>query len=651
MQRVFISIIFLALVVAGNTQTLMNLDSLLRLKSQAKEDSNKVLLFINIGQQYESNQPELAKQYYREAGELSRKINYPLGIIKYIANYTFILNMQARFDSSLALNLESVEISRKAGDSLSLAKSLFNTGTSYREMGDFEHAITYYEQGKKIFQRYGNEQTDALANDILQLLYHGLGQYDRAIEYGEKSVAYLRKADEPQALAVSLSNLSLSYNKKLNFKKASALLKEAYQIGVATGNLNIQASAMLNLGDIEMQQSNYGALKQYFEKVIELSKAIDAQETLVIAHRGMAIYYFFQKNYSSAIKFGEQALAMTNELNLPLEKRKCLETLSSIYFAMQDLHKGEEYLRQSTVIGDSLLNETVQKNTLDIEKKYEAEKKETQIKALTAQQKVQQLSLERKNLLNKILIAAAVAVIIISLLAYRNYRQKQKLQEQRIIELETEKKLAATEAVLKGEEQERTRLAKDLHDGLGGMLSGIKYSFSTMKGNLIMTPENAQAFERSMDMLDSSIKEMRRVAHNMMPEALVKFGLDTAVKDFCNDINQSGALKVTYQSIGMENVSIDQTTAITVYRIVQELLNNIMKHAAAKNAIVQLSKTNGLLSLTVEDDGKGFDTAILGGTRGIGWGNIQTRVEYLKGKTDIQSTADKGTSVHIEMNV
>jgi len=146
---------------------------------------------------------------------------------------------------------------------------------------------------------------------------------------------------------------------------------------------------------------------------------------------------------------------------------------------------------------------------------------------------------------------------LILFLSYRNYRQNKEIQLRRINELEREKKLTATEAVFKGEEQERTRMAKDLHDGLGGLLSGIKYSLNTMKGNLIMTPENNQTLERSMDMLDSSIKEMRRVAHNMMPEALVKFGLDTALKDFCNDINQSGALKVNYQSIGLENKIID----------------------------------------------------------------------------------------------
>jgi signal transduction histidine kinase len=264
---------------------------------------------------------------------------------------------------------------------------------------------------------------------------------------------------------------------------------------------------------------------------------------------------------------------------------------------------------------------------------------------------VQRSELERKNALNYILIAGTTLLVAISLLLYRNYRQKQKLQQQRINELETEKQLTATEAVLKGEEQERTRLAKDLHDGLGGMMSGIKYSFLTMKRNLIMTPENQQAFERSMDMLDSSIREMRRVAHNMMPEALLKFGLDTALKDLCNDINQTGALHINYQSIGMEDSVIDQTVSITIYRIVQELINNAMKHAAATNSIVQLSKTGNKLAITVEDDGKGFDTACLHMAKGIGWTNIMNRVEFLKGKLDINSKIGKGTSVLIELNV
>jgi signal transduction histidine kinase len=135
----------------------------------------------------------------------------------------------------------------------------------------------------------------------------------------------------------------------------------------------------------------------------------------------------------------------------------------------------------------------------------------------------------------------------------------------------------------------------------------------------------------------------------MMPEAMIRFGLDTALIDFCNDINQSGALMINYQSIGLEGVSIDQTTSITLYRIVQELINNTMKHSGATSAIVQLTKSNGQLSVTVEDNGKGFDTTILKTNKGIGWVNIQNRIEFLKGKLNITSKEGEGTSVHIEL--
>lgn len=174
-----------------------------------------------------------------------------------------------------------------------------------------------------------------------------------------------------------------------------------------------------------------------------------------------------------------------------------------------------------------------------------------------------------------------------------------------------------------------------------------------MKENLIMTPDNAQAFERSIDMLDSSISEMRRVAHNMMPEILVKYGLDTALKEYCDEIDRSGVLHVNYHSLNMNNTAFEQTTSVAIYRVVQELVNNAIKHAAAKNVLVQLHhlQKEKQLSVTVEDDGNGFDTAILSSAKGIGWSNIQNRVEFLKGKMDIASSPGKGTSVLIELNI
>lgn len=625
-------------------QVIMNRDSLLKLLPAIKEDSAGVEFYINLGQQYESSEPELAKYYYKKAGAISEKMNYPAGIIRYVSNYTYILNMQGRYDSGLALNLKAVEIARKTKDSLLLGKTLFNTGTSYRQLSQYENAITYFEQGRKIFTAIGDSMLLARGYDVLQLLYYNLEDYDKAIAYGEAAVKWLRTVDDPVWLGSALSNLGMNYSEKGAYQKAKEVWMEAIAIGKKIGNLEMEASPLLNLGDMYMNMGEYGVLKSYFERALELYTKLDGAEGIAIALRGLAIYEYYKNNFTAAKEYANRSLDVVTKNNLLFQKRRTLETLSRIHIALHELVIAQKYMQEADIIADSIVNDRLRKNAVEFETKYESAKKDTQIK-------LQQADIKQKNTLNYFLIGSAAALLIISLLSYRNYRHKQNLQQQRIAELETQQQLAATEAVLKGEEQERTRLAKDLHDGLGGMLSGIKYSMNTMKGNLIMTPDNAQAFERSMDMLDSSIKEMRRVAHNLMPEALVKFGLDTALKDFCNDIHQSGALNVTYQSVGVDGKQLDNTTAITIFRIVQELLNNTLKHAAAKNAIVQLNRTDEQLSITVEDDGKGFNTAVLQHSGGIGWSNIQNRVEFVKGKLDVQSAEDKGTSVHIEINV
>jgi signal transduction histidine kinase len=626
-----------------NGQSVMNKDSLLRILPSIKEDSAGVDYFINLGQQYETNETELAKYYYRKAGEISERIQYPSGIARSIFNYTYVLNLQGRYDSGLLLNLKAVDIARKLNDPVLLGKALYNAGTSYRQLSQYENAITFYEEGQKIFAKNGDSLLIARSYDVLQLLYYNLENYDKAIYYGEAGVKGLRSVNDPAWLGSSLSNLGLSYSEKGDYQKAKAVWMEALAISKKTGDLEMEGTQMLNLGDLYMNMGEHAVLNKYFGKALEIYTKLDGAEGIAIALRGLAIFDFYRKDFEAAKSYADRSLEVINKNNLLYQKRKTLETLSRIHIALHDLTTGQAYMKEAITISDSINNERIRRNAIEFETKYETAKKDAQIK-------LQQAAIKQKSTLNYFLIGGVTSLFVISLLGYRNYRHKQNLQLQRINELETEKYISATEAVLKGEEQERTRLAKDLHDGLGGMLSGIKYSLNTMKGNLIMTPENAQDFERSMDMLDSSIQEMRRVAHNMMPEALVKFGLDAALKDFCNGITNSGALKVQYQSLNMEGYEVEQTTAIILYRIVQELINNTIKHAAAQNAIVQISKTDGRLNLEVEDDGKGFNTNILHRANGIGWTNIQNRIEFLKGKLDIHSETGKGTSVHIELN-
>ena len=226
-------------------------------------------------------------------------------------------------------------------------------------------------------------------------------------------------------------------------------------------------------------------------------------------------------------------------------------------------------------------------------------------------------------------------------------QQAGELHAQRIRELEKEHRLVAMQSVLKGQEEERSRLARDLHDGVGGLLSGIKLSLSGIKGNVLLSEQHAQSVNNVILQPDHSIGELRRVSHNMMPEALIRYGLEEALENYCENLNLSGTIKVQLQTYGLEQ-RMEQSTEIVLYRIVQELLNNIIRHAGASNVLIQLVRENERFSLTVEDDGKGFDVKSAEQKGGAGLANIRARAGYLNGTVDIQSTPGEGTSVNVE---
>lgn len=618
------------------------IDSLSALLAQAKEDTNKVNLSLKLSDQLEGSAPDKAIAYCRQAYSISKKMGFEKGIITSSRNMAYIFAFQSKFDSMLYYNKLVYDIAVKNKDTFNIGVSLFNMGEAYKYMADYEKGIDYTLRGVHMLEGRGYTNVEANLYAGLQSTYYQLKQYDKSIEHGLKGITLARKLDNKVPLMGLLANMGHCYNDVKEFDKAERSYNEAIPLARANKQKFIEASCYGGKIDIALNKKRYADIKVYAERSLSLNTEIENFYGLFGAHHNLGIYYSLMNDFPNADMHANTSLVIAKENNLLEMEAKAFALLATIAAAKHEIPAAIEYGNQSEQITNKIFTETVAQKDAEMRVKYETEKKESHIK-------LQQASIRQKNTLNYILIGSAITLLLIIVLSYRNYQHRQQLQQQRITELETQQQLSATEAVLKGESQERTRLAKDLHDGLGGMLSGIKYSLNTMKGNLIMTPENAQAFERSIDMLDSSIQEMRRVAHNMMPEALVKFGLDTALRDFCLHISQSGALKVSYQSIGFSEIQLGQTVAVTIYRIVQELLNNIIKHAGAQTAIVQLSVTNHTLSVTVEDDGIGFDTSALKQSAGIGWSNIENRIIFLNGKLDIQSVNNKGTSVWIEL--
>lgn len=623
-------------------------DSLTLAISKMPADTAKVNRLNDLVAKLQFIDPSKAAKTATEAIELAEKINYPLGLaVAYrLTGVLYVDRMvldsgKMYYDkaSGICKNKMEKQFQKQAG------LIAHNYGTIYHKKQEYDSATQKYFEAIKIFSSSGQDEFAFFPYTNLATIYSYLKNDKKSLEYARGAYASALKLGDKNKI-VSAVNTEMSARLQLEqydsvfipLKKnleVSTGLNNFYQIGI-TNNL---LAHYYGYGENKFDSAVY-----YCTNALSEMKRINNEYEITNMLHNLG-YYFQQLNqYDSSIAYYNKAIEKANSLGMYQVFQISLENLVNLEEKRGNIKQAYSYLKQLINVKDTLQEKNNREQVNELEALYQAEKKEAQIK-------LQQSDLRQKSFAFYIAIGSAIALLIILLMGYRNYRQKQKLQQQRINELETEKQLAATEAVLKGEEQERTRLAKDLHDGLGGMLSGIKYSLNTMKGNLVMTPDNAQAFERSIDMLDSSINEMRRVAHNMMPENLVKFGLDTALKDFCNDINQSRALKVNYQSIGLQHAVVDQITAITIYRIVQELLNNILKHAGAQNAIVQVSKSDEKISVTVEDDGRGFDTSILDKEKGIGWSNIKNRVEFLKGKLDVNSQAGKGTSILIELNV
>jgi ligand-binding sensor domain-containing protein/two-component sensor histidine kinase len=201
-------------------------------------------------------------------------------------------------------------------------------------------------------------------------------------------------------------------------------------------------------------------------------------------------------------------------------------------------------------------------------------------------------------------------------------------------------------------EQERTRLARELHDGLGSMLSGIKHSFSAIKNNISLNEKQTIHFDNSIEKLNTSIKEIRNLSHSMMDsDSLLRDGLINALKDYCRNINNPSVLEILFEAIGVDNLLLKEEQAFHILRITQELIQNIIKHAKATNVVVQIHCNMDKLYLTVEDNGLGFDNSKISVKKGIGFRNIQARLKIINGSIDIQSAIDKGTSIYIQCPV
>ncbi len=609
----------------------------------AKDYKQQVAALLEYSELWFNENADSAKHYAKKAEAICLKNNYSKGLFKFYPIYSNFLVYEAKYNEGLKYDSTHYKLAIKIGDKENIARGMANIGNNHNYKGDFLKAIACFQKAIELFKANNQPQYERRITMFICLSFYNSNNITKAIQFGEKAIKMAKEAKDKELEVNAQMITGGAYIENKEPLKAEPLLLQAYYLADSLKLEKEKYNSLSDLGRIYIAKKNFLKAKQNLQTSIAFYRKTKNDYYLVNCLTFLGQSFLGENNtFQANIALAEaQSIAEKNEMKAHLPM--VYENMVKVQKAMGNYKAAFEMNEKYQIHLDSLSSKDLKQQLQDLDAKYETEKKESQIKLQAGQ-------IKQKTTNNLLLIGGISALALLSLLGFLNYRNRQKIDAQKIKELEQEKQLTAVSSIMQGQEEERSRMARDLHDGLGGILSGIKLNLSAMKGNQIMQEADANIFSRSIDQLDTAIKEMRRVAHNMMPEALLKFGLSEAIQDFCDGINQAGHLKMKYSHFGSPILN-DQSLQVILYRIIQELSNNAIKYAQAQNIFIQLTKHETGISLTVEDDGKGFDMASLEKIKGTGINNVISRVNYLKGTFTIDSEIGKGTSCFVEIPV
>ncbi|MEH6304089.1 sensor histidine kinase [Olivibacter sp. CPCC 100613] len=511
-------------------------------------------------------------------------------------------------------------ILERIGDSLLLANNYYDIGNVFADIKQYNKAFSYFQRAANIFANH-HEYADAVSSHlgiVKALLYQeDFSPANKQRMQAHLQFAYEQLKDHPQAYPwTSYYILSGMYQQYVEKNFARAL--QTYEEGIAFA---------------DKRQEDYNRIELLIRKYY---------------------LYFDNKEYQKAREMAYIVYKENEAYALTRNKLISLKNLVNVEDALGNKTKAFDLLKQYVALADTVNEKQTDVKINLIERKYEDAKKEKEIVALRAENQLNSAALKYNRAMLVFICIVLGCLLILLVLGYLLYRNKQRLakqqsdlHEEQLQRMQKEQQIRFFDAMLQGQEQERKRLASDLHDGLGGLLSNVKLLLSK---NPCISPEPKAQEQHQiiLNKLDIAVNELRRIARNMMPETLLRFGLVTALRDFCEDLERSG-INISLQTYGF-SLEDDKDRQIMVYRILQELINNAVRHAGANTILVQCIQNDGKVFITVEDDGCGFD-ANDQERKGVGLHNVKNRVAYLNGQLDIQSERNVGTTINIEFNV
>jgi two-component system, NarL family, sensor kinase len=547
-------------------------------------------------------------------------------------------------DSLVPIYYKLITASIKAGFPKGLVESLNDFGVYYYRRGSLEQAMKYYNCAALVAEKFSLPGA-ANANINIAGVLLCLNQYDKAFLYLDKAEVIVRKNNDYRVLQHIMENKGAAYNERKQFDKSKVYYEKGLDLAFKH-NLSetLKCLSLSNLGNEYLHLNMPEKALPYLLKIQTLNKAKISPFDMNYADATLGSAYMTLKNYPQASFYYNKALKTGEQINDGVFLFNLYESLSDLYTATNNPKQALVFYRKRTELKDSLENEKIIENTNQLEVKYRTAEKD---KAIAQQQLMLTRSnaeIKEKNFWIWGIATCSIFVSILFFASYRSYKHRQYLQETTIINMQQEQKIGQLAAIMNGEEKERKRIARELHDGVGGLLSAAKMNFNVFYQDY----ETSPIFKNGMQLLDDAYNDLRQTAHNLLPEIVLKEGLVKAVHLYCTRISMGQDLIIDFQTFG-ELIRFNNDTELSLYRIIQELVHNIIKHARASKVLVQLGTQDNQFMIAVEDNGIGIPETKMG--TGMGMENLSARVAALGGEMEIDSRKNIGTTIYLEFDM
>lgn len=604
----------------------------------------KVETLLQVCNEIKFQDAEAARTFCQEALDISKTLNLEKwkGVALQRIGVTY--EGQGQYDQALDYGKRALIIFQKLNDSLEIANSHNNIGIVFDQKGQNEKALLQLFEALKYYEALDDKGGIAQAANNIGIVYKKEKNYAKVVKYYKRSLAIYEEINHGFGIAATKGNIGSVYLSLKDYEAAIEYSEKALAGLDSLGIRQYMPYSLENIGLAHKNLKNYELAEDYHERALELYEEYDNKKESAFTLNSLADIFFKTNNLQKAESFAKRSLQQAEEIEAQEEVRNAHQTLSEIYEVKGDFPNAYKHHKTFTEIKDTLFEIEKTERIAELNTRYETEKTEKENLQLKSENEIQTLAISKKQSQLIGLGLGTFLLLLIGALLFnrRNLKAKTKLAEQELAFQEQ-----TTQLTIDAQEKERKRISKDLHDGIGQQLSGLKMAWSQLSSKIKNTSEtDVTTLNKLIHVLDDAANDVRNISHQMMPRALEEFGLVSAVDDMLEKSFSTSNLKYEFEHFGIKN-RFPEKIEIGLYRIAQELVNNILKHSNASEVGVQLFQNKKYLVLVVEDNGSGFD--LKKNKSGHGMANINYRSRAIGGTLNVESAIGNGTLVTVRI--